>query len=216
MASWTPSQASCSSKPGDVVSFGGDDVTLLEGLRRGQPSAMIALFDRYAPMVERILARIVGVDPELPDLVHEVFAGILAGASKVRKATALKDWLTSVAIFRARTHIRQRMRRRLWERLFGPEELPEVPSPPRDDSAAEALRVTYELLGRLPVDERIAFALRTLAGMKLTEVASACDISLATAKRRIARGERRFLSMAQQQPAIRAWMTEARGGGEHA
>jgi RNA polymerase sigma-70 factor (ECF subfamily) len=196
-----------------VVSFVGDDEALLDGLKRGQPGAMLALFDRYAPLVERILARIVGTDPDLPDLVHEVFAGMLAGAAKVRKAAALKDWLTSVAVFRARTHIRQRMRRRLWERLFVPDQLPEVPVPPRDDTAAFALRATYELLGRLPVDERIAFALRTFAGMRLTEVASACGISLATAKRRLARAEQRFWSMAHQQPAIRAWLVR---GGEHA
>jgi RNA polymerase sigma-70 factor (ECF subfamily) len=196
-----------------VVSFVGDDEALLDGLQRGQPGAMLALFDRYAPLVERILARIVGTDPDLPDLVHEVFAGMLAGAAKVRKASALKDWLTSVAVFRARTHIRQRMRRRLWERLFVPDKLPDVPAPPRDDTAAFALRATYELLGRLPVDERIAFALRTFEGMRLTEVASACGISLATAKRRLARAEQRFLSMAQQQPAICAWLVR---GGEHA
>jgi RNA polymerase sigma-70 factor (ECF subfamily) len=215
MAAWTPRQATRSTTSGDVVSFVGDDETLLDGVQRGQPSAMIALFDRYAPLIERILARILGTDPELPDLVHDVFAGILAGAAKVRKATALKDWLTSVAVFRARTHIRQRMRRRLWERLFVPEQLPEVPVPPRDDAAAEALRVTYDLLGRLPVDERIAFALRTLAGLKLTEVASACGISLATTKRRLARAEQRFLAMAHEQPAIRAWLSGPVGGCEH-
>jgi RNA polymerase sigma-70 factor, ECF subfamily len=215
MASWIPSQATRSTRSGDVVSFAGDDETLLDGLQRGQPSAMIALFDRYAPLIERILARILGADPDLPDLVHEVFAGVLAGAAKVRKADALKDWLTSVAVFRARTHIRQRMRRRLWERRFGPESLPEVPAPPRDDDAAEALRATYAVLGRLPVDERIAFALRTLAGMKLTQVASACDISLATAKRRLARAEQHFLSMAREQPAIRAWLSGAGGEGDH-
>ena len=209
-----------STRAGEVVSFGGDDQALLDGLQRGEPGATIALFDRYAPLVERVLARIVGTDPDLPDLVHEVFAGMLAGAAKVRKAAALKDWVTSVAIFRARTHIRQRMRRRLWERLFAPEKLPDVPAPPRDDSASEALRVTYELLGRLPVDERIAYALRTFADMKLTDVADACGISLATAKRRLARAEQRFLAMAEAQPAIRAWLSDhrrdAEPGGRHA
>lgn len=215
MASWTPSQATRSTRSGDVVSFAGDDESLLDGLHRGQPSATIALFDRYAPLIERILARILGADPDLPDLVHEVFVGVLAGAAKVRKASALRDWLTSVAVFRARTHIRQRMRRRLWERLFVPEQLPEVAAPPRDDAAAEALRATYDILGRLPVDERIAFALRTLAGMKLTQVASACGISLATTKRRLASAERRFLAMAREQPAIQAWLSGPLDGGGH-
>jgi RNA polymerase sigma-70 factor (ECF subfamily) len=207
MAPRFSSSATAPARTGEVLAFAASDEALLEGLRQGQGSAVLALFERYGRHVERIVARIVGTDPELPDLVHDVFAGILAGACRVRQASALKDWLTSVAIFRARTFIRLRARRRLWERLFPSNELPDPPAPASDDGASEAVRVTYRLLDALPADERIVFSLRVLDGMKLTEVAAACSVSLATAKRRLARAEANFGRMAKNEPALEEWMT---------
>src|SRR5204863_7317902 len=137
-------------RAGEVLAFAVSDEALLEGLRNGQGSAVLALFDRYGRHVERVVARILGADSELSDVVHDVFAGILAGACKVREPSALKDWLTSVAILRARTFIRRRARRRLWERLFPSSELPDPPAPSRNDARVEAVRVAYRLLGRLP------------------------------------------------------------------
>jgi RNA polymerase sigma-70 factor (ECF subfamily) len=42
------------------------------------------------------------------------------------------------------------------------------------------------MLDRMPTDLRIAWMLRRVEGLALAEVASACDRSLATVKRRIA------------------------------
>jgi RNA polymerase sigma-70 factor (ECF subfamily) len=213
MVTRLPSSATARSRAGEVLAFAASDEALLEGLRQGQGSAVLALFERYGRHVERILGRIVGADPELHDLVHDVFAGVLAGAKQVRKASALKDWLTSVAVFRARTFIRLRARRRLWERLFPSDELPDLAAPVSDDAAVEAVRVTYRLLDSLAADERIVFSLRILDGMKLTEVAEACGVSLATAKRRLARAQANFERMAKNEPALADWMT-GEGGND--
>jgi RNA polymerase sigma-70 factor (ECF subfamily) len=213
MATRLPSSAAAPARAGEVLAFAASDEALLEGLRQGQGSAVLALFERYGRHVERILGRIVGADPELPDLVHDVFAGMLAGAKQVRKASALKDWLTSVAVFRARTFIRLRARRRLWERLFPSDELPDHAAPVSDDAAVEAVRVTYRLLDSLAADERIVFSLRILDGMKLTEVAEACSVSLATAKRRLARAQANFERMATNEPALADWMA-GEGGND--
>jgi RNA polymerase sigma-70 factor (ECF subfamily) len=213
MATRLSSNVAAPSRAGEVVAFAASDEALLEGLRQGQSSAVLALFERYGRHVERILGRIVGADPELPDLVHDVFAGMLAGAGQVRKASALKDWMTSVAVFRARTFIRLRARRRLWERLFPSDDLPDAAAPVSDDAAVEAVRVTYRLLDSLAADERIVFSLRILDGMKLTEVAEACGVSLATAKRRLARAQANFERMAKSEPALTDWMA-GEGGND--
>jgi RNA polymerase sigma-70 factor (ECF subfamily) len=59
------------------------------------------------------------------------------------------------------------------------------------------LRRTYALLDAIPADERIAFALRYVDGMELTEAAAACGCSLATVKRRISRAEQKFVELAR-------------------
>ena len=66
----------------------------------------------------------------------------------------------------------------------------------------EAVRATYRVLDAFPEDERIAFSLRFISEMQLTEVAAACRVSLATIKRRLARAEKRFVEAARNHPAL--------------
>ncbi len=70
----------------------------------------------------------------------------------------------------------------------------------------ESLRVTYAVLDRLGVDERIAFALRFIEGLELAEIAAACGVSFNTVRRRLARAEKRFLALAQREPALHEWL----------
>lgn len=186
-----------------------DGTAVLEALRAKDPAAATALFDRYGEHVERVLARVLGVDSELQDLLHEVFVRALAGVSDVREAAMLKSWLTSIAVFTARDCIRRRSRRR-WLKFLPWSDVPEQVSPPFDFTANEVLRATYSLLERLPADERIAFSLRFIDGMELTETANACHVSLATIKRRLARAEARLRASAKEHPAVAEWLEEAR------
>ncbi len=169
------------------------------------PSARGELFDRHAPHVQRVLARVLGHDSELPDLLHEVFARALAQIDRLDDPSALKAWLTAIAVFTAREHIRRRTRGR-WLRFFASEDLPDVPVVTAGEDVRESLRVTYQVLDRLGVDDRIAFALRFIEGLELGNVAAACGVSINTIKRRLARAEKRFVTLAQREPALREWL----------
>lgn len=178
-----------------------EDAKLLAGLRDGEAWARLALFDRHARHVERILARVLGRDAELADVLHDTFVQAYASVGSVRDAGAIKAWLSSVAVFTARGVIRRRKLRR-WLRFWDPAELPEIEAPTATDATREALARTYAILDELPADERIAFTLRFVEGMDLTEVAAACRCSLATIKRRLARAEKAFVERAKQDPML--------------
>lgn len=178
------------------------DGQLVEAAVRGDEAAAGEIFDRHAPRVRRVLARVLGPDGDLQDLVQDVFVFALRDLSKVRDPDALGAWLTGVAVHTARRAIRKRTRWR-WIRFFAPEDVPEQPSDGHDHDASEALVATFRILDRLPADERIAFSLRFLDGMELTEVAAACDVSLATVKRRLRRAEDTFRAAAANDPALR-------------
>ena len=182
------------------LGFTGDDEALARALVEGHPGAPAALYDRHAHHLRRVLARVMGVDQELPDLLHETFAAALEGVHKLDDPSRLKAWLTSVAVFTARGCIRRRQRWRWRSRVV--QDLPERTAPSVSHEAREALRATYSVLDRIPADERIAFALRVVDGMELTEVAAACDVSLATIKRRIARARKRFTVLARRHPVL--------------
>jgi RNA polymerase sigma-70 factor (ECF subfamily) len=188
-----------------VLPFPGDDAALVAGMRAGSRAAVAAFYDRHEAHVRRTLLRVLGPDRDLDDLHHDVLVRALGSLDALRDPAALRPWLTSMAVFTARTHILRR-KRRWWLRLWPADELPEVPAPTASGEVTAALRATYAVLDRLPADERLAFALRFIAGMELTEVAAACQVSLATIKRRLARARAEFEAGARAQPALVDWL----------
>lgn len=184
------------------------DEEILRGIRAGDAWAAAALLDRYGLDVERILRHILGEDPELEDLVHDAFASILAAATNVREPKALRNWIVSVAAHTAHRAIRRRKLTR-WIFFWQDEVLPDIPHEV-DLAGREALRRTYTLLDQLPANERIAFALRHIEELPLDDIAEACEVSLATIKRRLNAAEQRFAAMARRDPVLRSWLEEGR------
>lgn len=194
-----------------AISFVGNDASLVAALRNRQPAAIAAFYDRYAQHMLKLLVRILGQDPELEDVHHEVFVRALGSIHRLEDPSCLTKWMVSVAVHSARTCLQRRYRGR-WLKFFGPDELPEVApaESERNWDATAELRLTYELLERLPARERVLFTLRYIEGMGLAELAEACQISLATAKRQLKRAETRFTALAGRHAALADWME--RGG----
>ena len=186
-----------------------DDASLVEGLRSGEPWARAALFDRYAPQVERILRRILGNDrhTEMADVIHDVFVQALASIDRLRDPSALLGWMQTIAAHTAYRTIRARRARR-WLCFWEPANVPEVQVSDVDPEVSEACRRTYAVLDRLPADERVAFALRFIDGMELAQVAAVCEVSLATIKRRLSRAEQRFAAAARRDEVLVKWLQE--------
>jgi len=188
------------------------DELLVLSLRARHPDAGTLLFDRYAPHVRRVLVRVMGPDSEILDLVHDVFVTALESVERLIDPRALRAWLTQIAVFTARARIRRRVRGRIL-RFLPFTELPEPGVPPTDFEASQSMQAVYRVLDGLETDERIAFALRFVAGMELTEVAASCGVSLATIKRRLVRAQRSFAQGAAAEPALAERLRPGSPGG---
>jgi RNA polymerase sigma-70 factor, ECF subfamily len=189
------------------LTFVGDDNALLQALRAGHPGAAAVFYDQHAAHVSRTLRSALGADEEIPDLLQEVFIRAIDGISKLREVDRIGGWLTSIAVFVARAQIRRRARRS-WLRAYSPEHARLQYQMQPSSEARSALREVYAVLGQLPVDERMAFALRYIEGMTLPDAAEACETSLATLKRRLARAEKGFLEAAGKGPVLEHWLKE--------
>jgi len=183
------------------------DVALVAALKAGREDARDEVVRRCAPDVERILMRVLGPDSEIEDVAHEVFADALTSVHMLRQPHALRSWLVSIAIRKARKLIRRRQRWRFLQSV-APGELPEREAPAASAEVSEALRSTYRIFSKMPVDDRVAFALRYVDGMDLVSVAEATEVSLATAKRRIARAQRRFVELARKSDVLAPWLSD--------
>jgi RNA polymerase sigma-70 factor (ECF subfamily) len=181
------------------------DAEILAALRSKLPAGGAALFDRYYRLVRRILVRVLGTQTDINDMIQDVFITAIDKIDQVVDHASLRPWLTSIAVFTARQQIRRYARRKLF--IFGSgDDLPELAAPVSNPEINEALRATYRVLSKMPVDERIAFTLRFIDGMELAEIASACRVSLATIKRRVARGKHRFETIASQYDELSDWL----------
>jgi RNA polymerase sigma-70 factor (ECF subfamily) len=179
----------------------GDDRALVAALRHGDRAARVALVQRYGAMVERMVTGALGIDVETPDVIQDVFVAVFEGLSNLKDPSALRSWIATLAVFTARGKIRRRRRWR-WISFLAPEDLPEIPVAGPQGESREAVRATYAILATFPADERIAFSLRFISEMQLTEVAAACKVSLATIKRRLTRAEKRFVAAAGENAAL--------------
>lgn len=191
---------------------GRDWAEILRMAQRGDPRTGAALFDRCEGQVNRIVWRVLGADDGHDDVVQQVFVALLRGLAQVRDPDALAGWAAVVTVNTVRSEIRRRRIRRLWMRSE-PEALDLAEAAAPSHEARELLRRTYAVLEKLPANERIAFGLRFIDEMPLTEVAAACGCSLATIKRRLQSAQTRFRRLAQRDPALAERLDEGRNDG---
>jgi RNA polymerase sigma-70 factor (ECF subfamily) len=184
------------------------DPAVVAAIRAGDPAGGAALYDRHHDYVRRVLVRVLGPDADLHDLIQDVFVAAIDSIDRLLEPKALRGWLAAISVNCVRMELRRRTRGRLI-RFFPQQELPEVPAPSNSPEVDEAVRATYHVLRRLGPDERIPFALRFIDGMELTEIASACQVSLATTKRRLASAQKKFTSIAQAYPELAAYLEGA-------
>src|SRR6478735_1578960 len=157
--------------PGAALSEA-DDATLARALIARDPRAPRVLWQRYSPMVFRMLRRTLGADHDLDDLAQEVFLCVFEKVRGLREPKALKAFVISVTVLTARHELRRRWVRR-WVRLSRKSDAAETQVVSTDTDAREALGRFYEILDRVNVNDRTAFVLRYMEGLELTEVAAA-------------------------------------------
>ena len=184
------------------LTFVGDHRAMVQALRSGHPGAAAAFYDQHSAHVYRILRSTMESESDVPDLLQEVFIRALDNIGDLAEPDLVRGWLTSIAVFTARAHIRRATRRSLL-RVFSPERTRPMELDPPSSDARFALREIYQVLDAMLADKRMAFVLRIVDGMTLPDAALACRTSLATFKRRLAHAEKQFLEAVAKRPALK-------------
>ncbi|AGP34469.1 hypothetical protein BE04_29065 [Sorangium cellulosum] len=179
-------RASVAIAPPEAERGGLDDGALVRALVAGEPWAAAAVWNRHAPKVFRIVARVLGPGADAEDLTQDVFASVFSKVPELRDPDALGSFIVSVTLRMLKWELRRRRVRRILHLSEGAE-LPEQAVEPVDSEAREALGRLYAILDTLNADDRTVFVLRHMEGMSLPEIAEAAGVSLATVKRRLSR-----------------------------
>ncbi|MCA9625760.1 MAG: sigma-70 family RNA polymerase sigma factor [Myxococcales bacterium] len=183
---------------------------LVERLRRGDPHAADELYRLYGGVVWQILLRLLGPDPDLEDVHHEVFLQAIRSASRFEGSSSLRTWLRGIAVNCTRNLLRGRRRGR-WLSFLDPHTITPPVIEIDHDRGAE-LRAVHAVVAKLPPDERITFLLRYLERCTVPEIAEACGVSTGTVGRRLRRGRARFRELARRHPELQAYLDEDADG----
>jgi RNA polymerase sigma-70 factor, ECF subfamily len=151
--------------------------------------ALEAIYAAHVRYVAGVVHRIMGGRDagEVDDIVQDSFLDAIEQLRELDDPREVRAWLVTVAVRRTRRILARRRRRALfafWAKDYAPHA-----SDPRDRGPVDEL---YDALSRIPEDLRIPWVLHRVEQLSLPETAAACEVSLATVKRRITEAETRI------------------------
>jgi len=182
-----------------------DDAAIVAGVIAREPGVAGRMWDRYAPLVRRILRRMLGpVDVE--DGVQDAFLRLFRDLGSLREPSALRSFLIGITLHVAKSELRRRRAKR-WLRLSDDGVLvePDALEDERHEPRA-AIQRLYGVLDRLSDERRTVFVLRFVEGLELAELSAVLDCSLATTKRRVADAAQRVCHLAASDPLLAPYL----------
>ena len=187
-----------------------DETDFLTRLRAGRREAQTELFLRHRRWVTRVLYRVLGNDPDIADLVQDVFYQALRGVKHYRgDPRGHEPWLRRITVFVASGLMRKRAVRRRYFTLSVPEQEELIPATVATPEQVESLTRVYAIFDKLPERERVPLTLSLVSDMSPREIADTCGISASTLKRRLIRARARFQTLAAHDPALSARLARA-------
>jgi RNA polymerase sigma factor (sigma-70 family) len=158
------------------------------------------LYERVAPVVNRMVWLYLATDPDRDDVAQDIFVAIVRCSGTVRDPSNIEGWAARVA-FNVICNLFRRRKLRRWlslEALKGYE----PPERHADFEGRELVVRTQRILEHLPVAERMPFTLELLGNASQEEIARLCECSERTVRRRLKAARERFTRLVRSDPAL--------------
>ncbi|HEX4451200.1 MAG TPA: RNA polymerase sigma factor [Kofleriaceae bacterium] len=171
----------------------------------GDQAAQRALFRREYARVHATVYRILGPSRDQDDLVQETFIAAFRGLARFRGESRLSTWIDRIAVRVVFEHIRARGKTPVPLGIVDDEDagLSVGVEVDAQAHARDGLRRLYAALGELVPEQRLAFALYSIDGRSIADVARLTNVSAVTAKLRIWRARRELMKHAAGDPVLK-------------
>lgn len=187
---------------------GASDEELARALLAGHPEAQYVTWQRFSPLVGRMVRRVFGHTEDAEEVVQEVFLCLFRRAHTLRVPVAFRGFVLAIAK-RTMSHERRRRRLRFYQATEEEERTAGALRLAADPAAKHALLSLERLIGRLRHRERNAFMLRFVEGMDAAEVGDTLGVSAPTARRSFARAWKRINVWAGRDPFLADYLRAA-------
>jgi RNA polymerase sigma-70 factor (ECF subfamily) len=167
--------------------------SLVERLRLGEPSAIGEAYDLHHGAVRAFARRLLGDPAVAEDLVHEVFVRLPEAIRGFREEAALRTFLISIAVNRARRFTRSRARERAALERMSSEPPPSgAETPEQLVRRRELAQALSRALASLPLDQRVAFVLCEVEQRSSGEAAMIVGVPEGTVRTRLFHARRKL------------------------
>jgi RNA polymerase sigma factor (sigma-70 family) len=190
-----------------------EEAEMALALIAGDPAAPRLVWQHFLPLVRRMSRRAVGHEPEIDDVIQDVFSCVFRGIRQLRAPEAFRAFVITVTK-RTLGHELRRRRARLQHTLVSETHVAEAVGEWTDPATHHAYRHFELLLARLKDRERRAFVLRYVECMDAPEVAQALGVSVPTARRAFSRAQTRMTLWAGRHPFLSDYVVEGAQAAE--
>jgi len=181
---------------------------VIDACRRGDRQALESVLRENAPVIERLLVRMIGPGADLEDLLQTTLIAVVQAFPRYRGEASVRTWMTRIAVNVVRQHLRRPYERRRVSLELVPAE-PVDNSPVADrlaDHRAKLERVFHHLEAIGP-RKRVAFVLHVFEGHPIDEVAALMGASKSATKSRVFWARRALLARARKDPVLRTLLS---------
>jgi RNA polymerase sigma-70 factor (ECF subfamily) len=162
------------------------DAELIRSVAKGDRVALAQLYDRFAPILMAVAARILGERREAEDLLHDVFLEVWRQAADYDAARgSVRAWI----MIRLRSRAIDRRKSAAVARAvpLEPEEHIDERSAENEDPQLGPDRASVRrALAALPEEQRTVLELGYFEGLSSSEIAARIDAPVGTVKSRVA------------------------------
>lgn len=176
---------------------GADD--LVARLSCGDRTAVAEVYDAHHGAVRAFAKRLVGEAAAAEDLVHQVFVQLPRAIQSYRGEASLRTFLISVAVNRARHHVRAASRRRHAMERYEQEPHGRYADPEQETTRRELSAVLSRCLDALPLDQRVAFVLCEVEERSSGEVSSIVGAPEGTVRTRLFHAKRKLRALLEEE-----------------
>jgi len=174
-----------------------EEFELLRQAGAGRESAVKWLFRTHVARVHRTCGRILGSDdPDLEDVVQQVFLAALKGADRFDGRSKVSTWITGIATRRALDQARSRYRRNRWKTVT--ESVGVGRGAVRPDTRHHALATAKAALAALTPDQRTVFVLYAVEGYTFKEIKEMTGVGISTLHARLSAARKRLDSIVME------------------
>lgn len=162
------------------------DTDLVERILNGDETAFYELYKRHAQYIAGVAYRILNNTGEVDDVVQDTFVTAARKLDNLKEPEHVRLWLVKIAV----RHAQKRLRSSLRTRSIG--DTSKIGTPTATDvRLASMLDDLKDVLRRIPKKFGEPWILHRLEGLTIWEVALACEMSVATVKRRVAAADKK-------------------------